>query len=170
MTEGTRGPAPPVLPDDAPRCGVGIPPDYPACPAATWRPEVRAWGRAERGQSLGRARGEVEPGSNRSQSHGDPGWNRARPGQNRDGASGTGSGDGDRLGTELWPCPRASPAFPAGRRREGVPEAAASAMGALPAGVRRVGVGCGGVRSGEEQDPCRGCWSRSCEAEPVCVF
>lgn len=49
---------------------------------------------------MGRARGGAEPGQNRPQSHWDPWWSRARPGQSRAGAPGAGRGKRDRLGTK----------------------------------------------------------------------
>ncbi|CAN8203635.1 unnamed protein product [Coccothraustes coccothraustes] len=36
-----------------PRRDVGIPPDYPACPAAKWRPEARERGRGREGAKFG---------------------------------------------------------------------------------------------------------------------
>lgn len=59
---------------------------------------------------MGRARGGAEPGQNRPQSHWDPWWSRARPGQSRAGAPGAGSGKRDRLGTKS----RAGPPTPPG--------------------------------------------------------
>lgn len=125
---------------------MGIPPDYPACPAAKWRPEARTWGRAERGQSLGRARGRAEPGPNRPQSHWDPGRSRARPGQSRVGAPGAGSGEGDRLGTE--PGPGGAPRAPGLRRpsRAGFGPASCE-WGALPVPVCGPGPGGGPPRT-----------------------